>query len=169
MIRRYVSFIVSRPKTVITIVAIGSVFLGFSVSKVKMLLDVDDQLPRGNAYVKVSKRVEKLFGGKFITVVGFYPEKGTIYTPKILGKVKRVTEALEEVPGVKPGSVISLMSARVKDIVSTEETIEITPLATTVPASDAEMAAFRKHVEHSRAITSLLVPDDGRKCRLRGL
>jgi predicted RND superfamily exporter protein len=162
MIRRYVSFIISRPKTVIAIVAMVSVFLGFSISKVKMLLDVDDQLPPDNAYVKVSKRVEKLFGGKFITVVGFYPEKGTIYTPEILGKVKRVTEALEKVPGVKPGSVISLMSPRVKDIVSTEETIEITPLATTVPTNDVEMAAFRKHVEHSRAITSLLVPDDGR-------
>lgn len=161
MIRRYVSFIVRWPKTVITMVIIVSVFLGFSVSSVKMLLDVDDQLPQDNSYVKVSKRVEKLFGGKYITVVGFYPEKGTIYTPEILGKVKRVTEALEKVPGVKQGSVISLMSSRVKDIVSNGDAIEITPLATTVPANDSEMVAFRNHVQHSSAITSLLVSDDG--------
>ena len=81
-----------------------------------MLLDVDQQIPPGHPLVIVGKRIEKLFGGKYMTVIGFYPKSGTIYTPAILGKVKRVTEALEKLPGVKPGSVLSLMSPRVKDV-----------------------------------------------------
>ena len=74
-----------------------------------------------------------------MTVIGFYPAQGTIYTPEILAKVKRVTEALEQLPGVKPGSVLSLMSPRVKDVHSTDDSLEITPLAAKVPETDAEM------------------------------
>ena len=97
-----------------------------------------------------------------MTVIGFYPESGTIYTPDILGKVKRVTEALEKLPGVKPGSVLSLMSPRVKDVHSTDDALEITPLAAKVPSNDAEIAAFRERVKANAFLTSLFVSDDGR-------
>ena len=102
--------------------------LGFFISRLRVLLDVDQQIPPGHPLVIVGKRIEKLFGGKYMTVIGFYPESGTIYTPAILGKVKRVTEALEKIPGVKPGSVLSLMSPRIKDVHSTDDALEITPL-----------------------------------------
>ena len=110
----------------------------------------------------VGQRVERLFGGKYMTVIGFYPKSGTIYTPAILGKVKRVTEALEHIPGVKPGSVLSLMSPRVKDVHSSEDALEITPLATQVPKSEAEMAAFRARVKANAVLTSLFVGRDDR-------
>ena len=80
----------------------------------------------------------------------------------MLGKVKRVTEALEKIPGVKPGSVLSLMSPRVKDVHSTDDALEITPLATKVPTNDAEIAAFRARVKANAFLTSLFVSDDGR-------
>ena len=61
-----------------------------------------------------------------------------------------MTEALEKIPGVKPGSVLSLMSPRVKDVHSTDDALEITPLAGKVPANDAEIAAFRERVQGER-------------------
>jgi uncharacterized protein len=136
--------------------------LGFFISRLRVLLDVDSQIPPGHPLVVVGQRVEKLFGGKFITVIGFYPTSGTVFTPKILAKVKRVTEAVEALPGVKKGTVLSLMSPRVKDIHSTDEALEITPLADKVPETDAEMAAFRERVKANAFLTSLFVSDDGR-------
>src|SRR6185295_13506081 len=70
--------------------------------------------------------------------------------------------ALEKIPGVKPGSVLSLMSPRVKDVHSTDDALEITPLASKVPANDAEIAAFRERVTANAFLTSLFVSDDGR-------
>jgi predicted RND superfamily exporter protein len=136
--------------------------LGFFISRLRVLLDVDSQIPPGHPLVVVGQRVEKLFGGKFITVIGFYPTSGTVFTPKILAKVKRVTEAVEALPGVKKGTVLSLMSPRVKDIRSTDEALEITPLADKVPETDAEMAAFRERVKANAFLTSLFVSEDGR-------
>ena len=119
MLRRYVTAVVGRPKVVIAVVMLVTLVLGFFISRLRVLLDVDQQIPPGHPLVIVGQRIEKLFGGKYMTVIGFYPESGTIYTPAILGKVKRVTEALEKIPGVKPGSVLSLMSPRMKDVHST--------------------------------------------------
>lgn len=162
MLRRYVTALVGRPKTVIAVVVAVTLTLGFFISRLRVLLDVDSQIPPGHPLVVVGQRVEKLFGGKFITVIGFYPTSGTVFTPKILAKVKRVTEAVEALPGVKKGTVLSLMSPRVKDIHSTDEALEITPLADKVPETDAEMAAFRERVKANSFLTSLFVSEDGR-------
>src|SRR6185436_13264350 len=120
MLRRYVTAVVGRPKAVIVAVVMVTLVLGAFIGRLRMLLDIDQQLPPDHHYVVV---------GKYMTVVGFYSESGTIYTPATLGKVKRVTDALEKIPGVKPGSVLSLMSPRVKDVHSTDDALEITPLA----------------------------------------
>src|SRR5262245_31860410 len=162
MLRRYVTAVVARPKAVIFAVVLVTRVLGFFITRLRMLLDIDQQLPPNHHYVVVGKKIEKLFGGKYMTVVGFYSESGTIYTPATLAKVKRVTEALEKIPGVKPGSVLSLMSPRIKDVHSSDDALEITPLATSVPANDAEIAAFRARVAANSFLTSLFVSDDGR-------
>lgn len=162
MLRRYVTALVGRPKTVIAVVMAITLTLGFFITRLRLMLDIDSQIPPGHPLVIVGQRVEKLFGGKYMTVVGFYPASGTVYTPQILAKVKRVTEALAALPGIKEGSVLSLMSPRVKDVHSTDEALEITPLAGKVPETEAEMAAFRERVKANAFLTSLMVSDDGR-------
>jgi predicted RND superfamily exporter protein len=162
MLRRYVNLVVAQPKLVIALIMAITVGLAIFIPRLKVNIDVDSQIPPGDQRVIVGKRIEKLFGGKYMTVVGFYPESGSVYSPKILAKVKRVTEELEKVPGVKPGSVISLMSKRVKDINSTEDALEVKQLAEKVPETDAEMKEFRTRVDRNKVITSLLVSDDGR-------
>jgi predicted RND superfamily exporter protein len=163
MLRRYVTGVVGRPRLVIALVVLVTLVLGFFMTRLHVLLDVDAQLPPGHPLVVAGKRIEKLFGGKYLTLIGFYPESGTIYTPAILGKVKRVTEALESIPGVKPGSSLSLMSPRVKDVHSSNDALEITPLAGgKVPQTPAEIEAFRARVKANAFLTSLFVSDDGR-------
>src|SRR5262249_32953901 len=123
---------------------------------------IDEQIPPGHPLVVVGKRIEKIFGGKYVCVIGVYPKSGTVYTPATLAKVKRITEAVEKIPGVRPGSVVSLMAPRVKDIRSTEEALEVAPLAPSIPQTDADMSKFRDAVKRNHVITSLLVSDDGR-------
>jgi len=162
MLRRYVTGIVTRPKTVIAVVLGITLVLGLFIGRLRVLLDVDAQIPPGHPLVIVGQRIEKLFGGKYVTVIGFYPKSGTVYTPEILAKVKKVTEELEHIPGVKPGSVISLMSPRIKDVRNSDDTLEISQLADKVPQTQEEMAAFRERVKANAFITSLFVSDDGR-------
>jgi predicted RND superfamily exporter protein len=162
MIRRYVTWVVSRPKTIIAAVLFATVILAFFVGRLRILLDVDDQIPPGHPLVVVGKRIEKLFGGKYTTVIGVYPKQGTVYTPQVLGKVKRITDAVERIPGARPGSVISLTSSRVKDVKSSEDALEVRPIVEKVPQTEAELADLKQRVERNRLLTSLLVSDDGK-------
>lgn len=162
MLRRYVSWVVSRPKSIIALVALVTVVLAFFVSKVQILLDLDAQIPPGHPLVVVGKRIESEFGGKYTTVVGVYVDQGSVYEPKVLAKIKRINDAFEKLPGVKAGSVLSLMSPRMKDVRSTEEALEVQPLATEVPKTPAEVEEFKKRVERNDVMTSLLVSKDGK-------
>jgi uncharacterized protein len=166
MLRRYVTSVVNWPKTIIAVIVAVSVLLGFFATRLRVQLDVNDQIPPGHPYVVIGRRIEKLFGGKYMTVVGFYSDKGSIYTPKVLGKLQRVTEALEHLPGVKPGSVLSLMSSKMKVSYSTEDAIDFKPLADKVPQTDAEIADFRARVKANDVITGLLVSEDGRSTQV---
>jgi len=74
MLRRYVTAVVSRPKTVIALVALVTLGLGFSMTRLRVLLDIDAQIPPGHPLVQVGQRIEKLFGGKYMTLIGFYTE-----------------------------------------------------------------------------------------------
>jgi predicted RND superfamily exporter protein len=162
MIRRYVGFVVGYPKLIIALVLLVSLGLGASLGRLRIELDVDKQIPQGHPLVQIGKRLESLFGGKYLTVVGFYPKQGTVYTPEILEKVKRVTEEVEALPGVKKTSVLSLMSSQVKDIQASDLAIEVKQLAPEVPKTPEAIAEFQDRVKQNRAITSLLVSDDGR-------
>jgi predicted RND superfamily exporter protein len=122
---------------------------------------VDAQIPPKHPLVVVGKRIEQFFGGKYFTLVGVYPKEGTVYTPEILEKVERITAALERLPGVRRGSVLSLMSSQLKDVQSGTEALDIEPLATKVPRTQAELWSFRERVRKNQFASSLLVNDDG--------
>jgi uncharacterized membrane protein len=47
MLRRYVTAIVGRPKLVIALVALVTLTLGFFMTRLHVLLDVDAQIPPG--------------------------------------------------------------------------------------------------------------------------
>src|SRR5690606_7871380 len=108
MLRRYVEFVVRWPKAVIASAIALTLILALFIPRLQILLDIDDQLPMEHPLVIASKRIESLFGGKFTTVIGVYPAQGTVYTKETLAKIHRITEGLEALPGVRPGSVLSL-------------------------------------------------------------
>ncbi len=103
MLRRYVTAVVRHPKLVIALVAAVTVVLGFFTTRLHVLLDVDAQIPPGHPLVIVGQRVEKLFGGKYMTVIGVYPRQGTVYTPDILAQGPAHDRRAGEVAGRQAG------------------------------------------------------------------
>lgn len=161
MIRKYVDWIVRFPKVVVALVLGLSVLLAAGLPRLHVELDVDKQIPQGHPLVEVGKRLERSFGGKYLTIVGFYPTKGTVYSPEILTKLKRVTDAVSEIPGVKPASVLSLMSKNLKDVRASDVAIEVVPFAGEVPNTPQALAEFQARVQGAAAVTSLLVNAEG--------
>lgn len=166
MLQHYVSKVVAYPKAVIAAVSVITVALvaALVVLRIPFLIDLDAQIPPNHPMVLVSKRAEKLFGGKYTTIVGVYMKdgaEGTIYTPDILGRIDRITKELEQFPGVKPGSVLSLTAKQIKDVDLSDGGAP-KPLFTTMPQSDKELEEFKARVKRNSTFTDLLVSADGR-------
>ena len=106
MLRRYVTAVVGRPKLVIALVALVTVVLGFFMTRLHVLLDVDAQIPPGHPLVIIGKRIEKLFGGKYMTVIGFYPAVGdglhARHPRQGLARHRAAGEAPRRQPGERP-------------------------------------------------------------------
>jgi uncharacterized protein len=166
MIRRYVGFVVGYPKLIIALVLFVSLALGASISRLRVELDVDKQIPQGHPLVMIGKRLEALFGGKYLTVVGFYAKSGTVYTPDTLARLKRVTDSVSAMEGIKKSSVLSLMSPELKDIQSSGGSLEVTTLARELPTTSEAVEEFKARVAANKTVTSLLVSDDGRATTL---
>lgn len=166
MLRRYVQFVVNRPKLVIVLVLAVTAVLAINIGKVRVVLDVDAQLPPEHPLVKIGNRIQKTFGGKYRSIVGVYPKRGTVYTPEILGKIQRITEKIQNIPGVKDRSITSLMSDKVHYIESIPDGIEITQLADGIPQNAEEMNRLRERALDSPNVKDLLVSPDGTSARI---
>lgn len=164
MLRQYVSKVVAYPKAVVAAVLLVTVALTvvLVIRRIPFLIDLDAQIPPNHPMVVVSKRAEKLFGGKYTTILGVYMNEGSVYSPEILAKVERITQEVEKFPGVKPSSVLSLTSKQLKDVIVTDEAIEVRELAPKVPQTADEIADFKARVKRNATVTSLLVSEDGK-------
>lgn len=164
MLRHYTSKVVTYPRAFIAAVLVVTLALSvvLVVRRIPFLIDLDAQIPPNHPLVVVSKRAEKLFGGKYTTILGVYVNEGDVYSPEILAKVARITREIEHFPGVKPSSVLSLTSKQLRDVIVTDDTLEVRELAPQVPQSAREVDVFKERVQHNALITSLLVSDDGK-------
>jgi predicted RND superfamily exporter protein len=100
---------------------------------------------------------KRRFGGDTLTVVLLKADN--VFTPAVLGAVKRLTEALERVESVS--RVESLTTVR--NIRGQGDTLDTEPLVgATVPTTPADLARLRADALAHRAFVGNLVSPDGR-------
>lgn len=162
VLRHFVLFICAWPRTIIALTLAMTVAFACFIPRVVIQLDVDAQIPPGHPMVVVGKRIEKQFGGKFVTLIGIYTKDGSIYSPEVLSSINRIQSKLEALPGIKQDSVLSLLSPRLMDVHGEEDSLIIDPIAPSVPGTPQEMSEFRERVDRNSTITSLLVSKDGK-------
>jgi predicted RND superfamily exporter protein len=107
----------------------------------------EDLLPTNHPYIKVHKQFEDQFGGPNLVVIMLTVEKGTIFEPKALAKIKAITEKLQYVDAVNQYQIVSLASKKLKDIRASTYGIETIPLMwPDLPKNAEEIERLRKAV-----------------------
>ncbi len=160
--RRFAEFIVRRRVAVLALSVAVTLALGLQLRNLNVIVDADELLPKAHPFVQVTERVEALFGNRFTVVVGITAKQGDVYTPEILGKVIKVTEALAATPGVTPGNLQSLAARRAKDIAGTPEGLEVHRLLERQPADAAAARAVAGRLAANPIYRDILVSQDGR-------
>ena len=143
-----------------------TVGLASQIPKLQIIINSDNFIPRSNHYAIVGTEVERVFGAKYTAVIGVTAEQGTIYTPEILDKVRRITERLMSSPGVIKTNVLSLSARKAKSIEGVADGMVVQPLMASVPRTAAAMAALQRAVASNPAYQNILVSRDQKTAQI---
>ncbi len=160
--RRYVETIVRVPWLVIGLTVLLTAVLAVQVKHLRVVIDPNSNLPQQHPYVTTTAEIEKVFGARHVIIIGITPREGDALSPPVLAKVRRITSALLETPGVVRGSPLSLAARRVKNIKGTADGLDVRPLMETVPRTERETAALRQAVNANPVYLNSIVSRDGR-------
>lgn len=114
--RPYAQFIVAYRIPVIVAILALTVFLVMRIGTLKIDTDPDLWSPQGHPFVQTTNLLEKVFGGRNVTLIGVLPKQGDIYQPHVLTKVKRIQEGIEQLPIAIRHNILSLAARKVKHI-----------------------------------------------------
>ena len=132
--QRYIEWIIRYRFVVIALTLIITIAAVIQAKNLKIIIDPNTMLPQSHPYVTTSNQVEKIFGSKYVVVVGITPKEGDIYQPVMLEKIQHMTAAFLQTPGVVKENLLSLSSKRAKNIAGTAEGLEeVKPLMSKVP------------------------------------
>jgi predicted RND superfamily exporter protein len=152
---RVYNLIVHRPKSILIVVLLLTGFFAYHAQHIRLDSSVESLLPKGDTEKAYYDEVRALFGSDEIGVIGIVADN--IYTPQTLGKIKRLTEEIRNIPEVK--NVISLTNA--PDII-TSVAKESSLLVPDVNLPHAAIAELKKRLLEQPIYLKNLVAADGR-------
>jgi predicted RND superfamily exporter protein len=161
MLRRWVELVIARPWVTICIILAITVGLTSNVVKLRVEMDVEKQLPTTHPLVIIGQKIEKEFGGRNITLIVVSPKKGTIYTNKIFRKLKTITDRANNLKGVRPNGVVSVVADNVRDTKSSAMGLENKPYVQELPETEEQFAQLRERLDHNKAMKRMLVNEQG--------
>ena len=63
--------------------------------------DPDIWAPQAHEFTKTTRELERVFGGRNITIIGIVARDGDIYDPAILQKIRHIQAGIEALPEAK--------------------------------------------------------------------
>lgn len=155
IMQRLYDVILHRPKSILFLILLLTGFFTYHARQIRLDSSVDSLLPRDDPEKTYYDEVRRQFGSDEIGVIGIIADN--VYTPQVLGKIKRLTEAIDKIPEVK--SVISLTNA--PDVI-TSVARESSVLVPDVNASHAVLQELKRKLIEQSVYLKNLVSEDGR-------
>lgn len=160
--RPYVQWVIAHRLAVVIVILVITAFLMTRMGALRMDSNPDLWAPQKHAYVETTNQLDKIFGGRNYTMIGIVPKQGDIYQPKVLAKIKRIQEQVEQLPHAVRHNVLSLAAQKVKQIKGGAEGMEVRPMMQTVPQTPAEIEKLKAAVASMPFYTNALVSPDGK-------
>ncbi len=152
----YANFTIRFRYAVITIVAVVTIFMAYSLKDITINADVLSYLPENDPSADLFLRLGESYGGNSIVIVGLSGKE--VFEPEMLDIVKQVTDSLRRVPGI--GYVTSLTN--VIDIRGSEFGIEIGRLIDEydIPTDPEVLDSLKTYTLSKNMYRGNLVSDD---------
>ncbi|UXY15887.1 outer membrane lipoprotein-sorting protein [Chitiniphilus purpureus] len=162
LLERYVTWVVDYRKWVIGCVVLLTVFFGLFAAKQQVVINPAAVVPQGHPYIKATNAIEKIFGSKYLVVIGVTPRQGDALQPAVLDTVRRITDQLYAAPTVSKQTLLSLTSRQAKRIRGTADGFEAKPLIDTGPTARVDRTALKQAIEANPVYRDTVISQDWR-------
>jgi hypothetical protein len=131
----------------------------------RVIIDPNNFLPPSHPNVVATQTVQRVFGSKYVVLIGLTPKEGEALQPEILAKVRRITAALTDLPDAVKSNVLSLAARKAKSIAATSGGLEVRLLMDSVPRSPQEIARLKEAIRANPAYFNSIVSPDWPRSR----
>ncbi len=156
-------FVFYHPKAFLGVILLGTVFFASRVPYLQMYSNFADLLPQQHPYIQLHNEVKDRFGGANNVIMAVAVDEGDIFNNETLAKIHRLTQGVDELPGVNHNLVRSLTHRTVRKTWLTEVgSINSEPYYDPLyPEMTAErLEQLRNDVKANPAVYGLLVSPD---------
>lgn len=161
--KRLAEWIVRRRLPILLAISLITLFFGYYAFKIEMYTAFSDLLPQNHPYIKVHNESRRVFGGANIILLSVEVKQGDIFNPTTLEKIKKLTEVVEQTPGVSNYQIFSIARQKVKDVRATAWGIQVQPVMwPDVPRSTEAIEQLRYVIYANPTIVGRLVSEDGK-------
>jgi len=158
MASRLTQISVERPKGVIAVIVILTLFFLIQFPKIVTDTDPKNMLPATSPVRVYNDSMESLFAlHKDVIVLGIVNEKG-IFNQTTLTGIARLTEEIKRIDGIVVQDVLSLTT--VDNVLSQDGELIVRPVMDHVPQTQEEIAALEREIYDNPMLVGRLVSED---------
>src|SRR5512139_749936 len=140
--------------------ALLTAFFAVGVEQVSVKTVFSDFVPTNNRITDVFNKYMN-FGNPLLVQILVKAKNGTIYTPAGLGKIFRLTQAVDLIPGVDHEHVISIASPKIRMTKATPRGVMSMPvMADVAPHNQEEAEEVLRRARAAKAVSGILISND---------
>lgn len=159
---RFSEFIVRWRKPIFAATILVTALFAALAFRVRLDMRFSDLQPANHPFIQVHERYQDHYGGALTAFLMVRVRSGDIYKPATLEKIRRITQAVDALPGVNHDQVVSLASRKVKVVNISGAEISVNNLLPyEIPRTSDELRILRDNVV-AAGILGTLVSTDGK-------
>lgn len=160
--RPYANWLLRHRLAVMSAVSLITLLLAAQMPALQLDTNPELWAPQKHPLVQTTQRLEALFGGKNVVVIGLVPKSGDIYQPAILAKIARIQAGIEAIPHAVRHNILSFSAHKAKSIEGGTDGMVVRPLMETVPQTPEEIEKLKAAVASMPVYVNSLVTSDGK-------
>ena len=135
-------------------------FFAYHAKNIELVANLSNMFPQNHPFVKTHNRFQDSFGGANLMLIMVAVKEGDIFNQDTLGKIYRITDELQYIPGVNRTKIFSIGARKVKNISVTDWGLTAKPLMEEVPGTEENLAYLRKAIYSNDMVYGSLVSLD---------
>lgn len=159
IVMKLVEFSVNRPKFIVSLAIIISLFFAIQFPRIKIDTDPENMLRKDEPIRVFHQQVKKDFGIEELIVLGIVRDDG-IFHQDSLERIKRLSDEILKIKGVITDDVLSLTVTN--NVVAEDGLLKVRPAMFEAPRAQQDIERIKKEVLDNPLFRDRLVSSDGK-------